>query len=103
MKTISIKFKYEDESYNLKAILKDDMTLSNSKSNQATDLIEDFGEPGRWSLIFEPTTEMMIEVIMYRDSMGRMTTEAEYAIIWGGTDRDAILDTIKVKSTTKIR
>lgn len=103
MKTITIKFTYNKEPYNLKAILKDNMTLSNSKSNQATDLIEDYGDENRWSLIFEPNSEIMVEVIMLRNALGKMTTKSEYAIIWGGLDRGVIIDTINVKSTTKTR
>lgn len=42
MITLNISFNYEDELYKLKACLKNDMTLSNSKQNQATELIEGF-------------------------------------------------------------
>lgn len=100
MITIKFEFNYEGKTYRPKACLKDDMTLSNSKQNDATDLIEDFGDESRWSLCFEDLIEgHSIEIVMYRDGEGDMTTEAEYAIVWNN-EIDNIEDTIEVKSRT---
>lgn len=100
MITIKFEFNYEGKIYRPKACLKNDMTLSISKQNDATDLIEDFGDEGRWSLCFEDLIEgYCIEIVMYRDSEGDMITEADYAIVWNN-DIDSIEDTIDVKSIT---
>lgn len=50
MITLNITFNYEGKKRKLKACLKNDMSLSENKQNQATDLIEDFGDEKRWSL-----------------------------------------------------
>lgn len=102
MVTITIKFDYDGNKQTLKACLKNDMmTLSESKQNQATDLIEDAGDDDRWSLVFDTDGDEMYEVVMYRDADGEKTTEAEYVIVWGGTGKDAILAEIDVKSSCK--
>lgn len=83
MITINFKFNYEGKTYKPKACLKNDMTLSDSKQNDATDLIADNSDEGRWSLCFEHIIEgYRIEIVMYRDGNGNMATEAEYAIVW---------------------
>lgn len=100
MITIKFEFNYQGETYKPKACLKDDMTLSNSKQNDATDLIEDYRDGSRWSLCFEDFIEgYLIEIVMYRDGEGDMTTEAEYAIVWDN-ETGTIEDTIDVKSST---
>lgn len=99
MITLNISFNYEDELYKLKACLKNDMTLSNSKQNQATELIEGFGDEKRWSLYFADfDDEHDVEVIMLRDADGNQTFEADYAIIWGGRDKGVIEDEVDAQS-----
>lgn len=100
MITITIKFEYEDKKQSFKACLKNDMTLSDSKQNQATDLVEDSADD-RWSLFFDTDGEEMYEAVMYRNADGDMTTEVEYVIVWGGKDKDAILAEIDAKSSCK--
>lgn len=100
MITINFKFNYEGKTYKPKACLKNDMTLSNSKQNDATDLIADNGDEGRWSLCFDDLIEeYLIEIVMYRDGNGNMATETEYAIVWN-KEGDYIEDEIDVKSST---
>ncbi len=101
MVTITIKFEYDGKKHTLKACLKNDMTLSDSKQNQATDVVEDFGDEYRWSLIFDTDGDEMYEAVMYRDAEGEMTTEVEYIIVWGGTDKQAILSEVDAKSSCK--
>lgn len=102
MVIITIRFEYEGKQRTLKACLKNDMmTLSESKQNQATDLIEDFGDDDRWSLVFDTDGDEMYEAVMYRDADGEKTTEVDYIIVWGGTGKDAILAEIDAKSSCK--
>ncbi len=102
MVTITIKFEYEGNNHALKACLKNDMaTLSSSKQNQATDIEEDTGDEDRWSLYFDTDGDEMYEAVMYRDAEGEKTPEVDYVIVWGGTDKQAILSEIDAKSTCK--
>lgn len=102
MVTISIGFEYEGNKKTLKACIKNDMmTLSDSKQNQATDIVEDFGDEDRWSLVFDTDCDEMYEAVMYRDADGVKTTEVEYVIVWGGTDKQAILAEVDAKSSCK--
>ena len=101
MVIVTIKFEYEDKKHSFKACLKNDMTLSDSKQNQATDLVED-SEDDRWSLIFDTDGEEMYEAVMYRNNDGEMTTEAERVIVWGGNaEKGIILDEVDAKSSCK--
>ncbi len=102
MVTITIKFDYEGNKQTLKACLKNDMmTLSESKQNQATDVEEDTGDEDRWSLFFDTDGDEMFEAVMYRDADGDKTTEVDYVIVWGGTDKQAIMAEVDAKSTCK--
>lgn len=99
---LNISFNYEEEAYKLKACLKNDETLSNSKHNQATDISEDFGDEKRWSLFFADfDNEHDVEVIMLKDADGYKTMEADYAIIWrkggDGVIEDEVDATCQVK------
>ena len=83
MTTLNITFNYEGQKRQLKACLKNNMTISENKQNQATPLIEDFGDEQRWSLYFADFDEEHdVEIVMLRDAEGNMTFEADYAIIW---------------------
>ena len=99
MVTITIEFEYEGKKHNLKAMLNNSLTeLSKSKKNDATEIIDDFGDEDRWSIIFGQY-ELFVEAVMYRDSEdGEKTTSVDYAIIWNGDIMDAEID---VKSGVK--
>lgn len=99
MVTITIEFEYEGKKHNLKAMLTNDLSgLSKSKKNDATEIIDDYGDEDRWSIIFGEY-ELYVEVVMYRDSDdGSKTTSVDYAIIWNG---DIIEAEIDVKSGVK--
>lgn len=99
---LNISFNYEEEIHKLKACLKNDGTLSNSKQNQATDISEDFGEEKRWSLFFADfDNEHDVEVMMFKDADGNKTMEADYAIIWGKGDNGTIED--EVDATCQVK
>ena len=68
MKTWKFKVKINGKEEKLSAVLKEDMTLSKAKSNQASDLIENFGDEDRWSLVFDIDNQICVEVVMYRDN-----------------------------------
>lgn len=90
MITLKLQFDYEGKTHKLQANLKNDMTISETKGNQATDIVEDFGEDERWSLIFGEHDLGYIEVVMYRDSETKeMLPEADYIIIWNGDTIEA--------------
>lgn len=102
MTILNISFNYEGKAYKLKACLKNDDTLSNSKQNQATDISEDFGDDKRWSLFFEDfDNEHDIEVMMFKDDYSHKTMEADYAIIWGKGANGVIEDEIDVTCQVK--
>jgi len=102
MITLNITFDYEDKKHKLKACLKNDKTLSNSKMNQATDLDEDFGDELRWSLYFADfDKEHDVEVVMYRDAEGEKILEADYAIIWNKGNEGVIDDEVDAQCTVK--
>ena len=102
MVTLSIKFNYEGEEYKLKACLKNDMTLSESKQNQATDIIEDFGDDTRWSLYFADFDEEHdVEIVMLRDADGDKVFEADYAIIWSNGDNGCTEDEVDAQCKAK--
>lgn len=97
MVTIKIEFEYEGKQHNLKAMLNNDLSkLSKSKNNNATEIVDDFGDDGRWSLYFAD-----VEVMMYRDADGDKQLEADYAIIWNKGNNGVIEDEIDVKSSVK--
>lgn len=77
------------------------MALSDSKQNQATDLVEDFGDDTRWSLYFADfDAEHDVEIMMLRDADGNKTFDADYAIIWSkanGIIEDEVDAQCKVK------
>lgn len=103
MVTIKIEFKYEGKQHNLKAMLNNDLSkLSKSKNNNATEIVDDFGDDGRWSLYFADfDDEHDVEVMMYRDADGDKQLEADYAIIWNKGNNGVIEDEIDVKSSVK--
>lgn len=93
MITLKISFDHDGQKHNYTAVLKDNMELSDSKKNEAVDLIEDFGDEERWSLIFGDTDSVYYEAVMYRDADGKKTTELDYVIVWDG-DIDLMMDEI---------
>lgn len=99
MVTITIEFEYEGKKHNLRAMLNNSLTeLSKSKKNDATEIIDDYGDEDRWSIIFGEY-ELYVEAVMYRDSDdGDKTTSVDYAILWNG---DIIEAEIDVKSGVK--
>lgn len=102
MITLNISFDYEGKKHKLKACLKNDVTLSNNKQNQATDLTEDFGDERRWSLYFADfDDEHDVEVVMLCDSDGNKTLEADYAIVWSKGDNGIIEDEVDAKCKVK--
>lgn len=99
MITIKIEFDYEGKKHALKAMLNNDLSqLSKSKNNDATEIVDDFGDEERWSIIFDQHDGRSLEVVMYRDSDGEKTVEADYTIIWNGDTIEAEID---VKSGAK--
>lgn len=102
MITLNITFNYEGKKRKLKACLKNDMTLSANKQNQATDLIEDFGDEKRWSLYFADFDEEHdVEIVMLRDAEGDKAFEADYAIIWNKGDNGVIDDEVDAQCTVR--
>lgn len=101
--TIKICFYFENRKRTLTAILKDDGTLSKSRKNQATDIIENFGDDSRWSIVFDIDNGILYEAIMLRNVNGDKSMKVKHVIIWGGTDRDAILDTVTATSSANIK
>lgn len=102
MITLNITFDYEGKKHKLKACLKNDVTLSNNKQNQATDLIDNFGDESRWSLYFADfDDEHDVEVVMLCDADGNKTLEADYAIIWNKDDNGVIDDEVDAQCTVK--
>lgn len=100
MVTIKIEFEYDGKQHNLKAMLNNDLSkLSKNKNNDATEIVDDFVDDERWSIIFDEY-ELNVEVVMYRDDDGEKTPEADYAIIWNG---DTVEAEIEVKSCVKYK
>lgn len=99
MVTITIEFEYEGKKHNLRAMLNNSLTeLSKSKKNDATEIIDDYGDEERWSIIFGQY-DLYVEAVMYRDGEdGDKTTSVDYAILWNG---DIIEAEIDVKSGVK--
>ena len=78
------------------------MTLSESKQNQATDIIEDFGDDTRWSLYFADFDEEHdVEIVMLRDADGDKVFEADYAIIWSNGDNGCTEDEVDAQCKAK--
>lgn len=102
MITLKISFDRHGHKYTYTAVLKDSMELSESKKNEAVDLIEDTGDGDRWSLIFDGAEAESYEVVMFKNADGDMTTELDYIIVWDG-GRDCIVEEIdgKCKATRK--
>lgn len=96
MKTITAEFVYNGKTYTLKAKLTDNMKLSKSKDNMATEIIED-GQDGRWSLFFEDfNKDFHVELVMYLDSDDNSKWhEADYAILWS-RQSDCILADVDI-------
>lgn len=102
MITLNISFDYEGKKHKLKACLKNDVTLSNNKQNQATDLIDNFGDESRWSLYFADfDDEHDVEIVMLCDADGHKTLEADSVIIWGKGDSGVIEDEVDAQCTVK--
>lgn len=102
MITLKISFDRDGRKCSYTAILKDSMELSDSKKNEAYDLIEDTGDGNRWSLMFDGAEAEYYEAVMFKNTDGEMTTELDYIIVWSG-NQDCIVDEIdgKCKATRK--
>lgn len=101
--TIKIHFKYENRKHTLTAILNDDLTLSKSRKNQATDVIENFGDDSRWSIVFDIDNGILYEAIMLRDINGDKSMKVDHVIIWGGEDRSTLLDSATATYSVNIK
>lgn len=102
MINLKITFDYEGKKQKLNAYLKNDMTISENKRNQATDLIEDFGDEKRWLLYFADFDgEHDVEIVMLRDADGDKVFEADYAIIWNKADNGVIDDEVDAQCTVR--
>ena len=93
MKTIICKFKSNGENITTTAIVNDDLsTLSKSKKNEATDIIDDFiAEDEVWILYFEKSDRLGYEVQMKVDKDGNKTFKGHKAITWEGSEGDSII------------
>lgn len=101
MTTITINYLCDEQNRSLTAVLTNDLsTLSNGKRNQATEIIEDFGDPDRWSLIFGDTDKDFVEVVMYRDDDRDKTTDVDYILHWSG---GVIMEAYKASVDVEIR
>ena len=99
MKTIKCSFVSEGKNINLTAILTE---LSQSKQNQATDLINDFiQEEGNWGIFFDREEQEKIELgyeLVFKAEDGKPTLKPIKAITWVG---DIITDVQKLKVNIK--
>lgn len=100
--TIKIHFKYENRKHTLTAILNDDLTLSKSRKNQATDIIDNYDD-SRWAIVFDLDDEIIYEAVMLRNVDGGKSMKVKYVIIWGGTDRSTLLDSVIATSTVNCK
>lgn len=100
MKTLKFTFKSNGEDVKLTAIVSDDLsTLSTSKKNQATDIIDDFIEDDNtWSLFFEITPSLGYEIQLKVNENKQKTLIPVKAITWEGSEDDSVItDVQKVK------
>jgi len=100
MKTIICKFKSGGENITTTAIVSDDLsTLSKSKKNEATDIIDDFiAEDDVWILYFEKSDRLGYEIQLKVDNNGHKTLKAHKAITWLN---DIIVDSQHLKVTVR--
>lgn len=91
MITIRCTFKSEGETIKKTAILSDSLDrLSESKKNEATDLIIDCQEDGYWSIIFEEEEDVkQYEIEFKYDDDDERTLTPIKAITW---ENDVITD-----------
>lgn len=97
MKTITCKFKSNGESIITTAIVTDDLSsLSKSKKNEATDIIDDFiAEDEVWILYFEKTDRLSYEVELKVDKDGNKTFKGHKAITWEGFNGDLVITDVQ--------
>ena len=104
MKTIICKFKSNGEDKTKTAILTDDLsTLSKSKKNEATDIIDDFiAEDEVWIIYFEENEHLGYE-IQLKVNKNEKTLVPVKAITWEGRDKNdlVITDSQKLKVTVR--
>ena len=102
MKTIICKFKSDDTDIRKTAVINDSLdTLSKSKRNEATDIIEpDTLDFEGWCIYFEITDTLAYEVMFVYDQENGIKTKA---ITWDGSDIDhvAIIDVQTVSVTIR--
>lgn len=99
MKTLTLKFKSNDEIIKKVAVINDDLTeLSTSKKNEA-DTIEEFPEENFWSLCFGIEDSVLYEVEFVIEDYCR-TLKPIKAITWINSDNGYIDDIQAVESLT---
>ena len=93
MKTLKCKFKSNGEDVKVTAVINDNLTeLSNSKKNEATDIIDDFiMEDNVWCLFFEKSDKLGFE-LQFRVIDDNKTLTPVKAITWEGGDDAVITD-----------
>lgn len=106
MKQITCKFKSNGEDITVTGIVSDDLSeLSQSKKNQATDIIDDYiDDDGVWMLYFEMNSNLGYEIqfkAKTEDGETLKTLKPVKAITWGGGEDAVITDVQKV--TVKFR
>ena len=93
MKKIICKFKSDGKEVSKTAIINDSLdTLSKSKRNEATDIIEpDTLDFEGWCIYFEITETLAYEVMfVYDQEKGIKTLKPVKAITWDGSDIDHV-------------
>lgn len=104
MKTIKCTFKSNGENITKTAVISDDLsTLSKSKKNEATDIIDDFiTEDEIWIIFFEVSDHLGYEVQLKVDGDGNKTLKGLKAITWQSEHGDLVItDEQSVKITVK--
>lgn len=90
MKTLTINFKSNGNEIKRVAIISDNHTeLSNSKKNQAGDIITDSTDDGYWSIIFIESETLQYEIEFVYDEEKGYTLLPMKAITW---ENDIITD-----------
>lgn len=104
MKTIKFTFKSNGDNITKTAVISDDLsTLSKSKKNEATDIIDDsITEEGIWIIFFEVSDHLLYEVQLKLDFNGNKTLKGLKAITWESEHGDSVItDEQRVKITVK--
>lgn len=93
MRTINCKFKSNGKDIRLTAVISDDLTtLSKSKRNQATDIIDDFmTEEETWIVYFEMNDRLGYEVQLLVNKEGNKTLKGKKAVTWEGKHGDSVI------------